>query len=123
MSAKKQIRRVWVSKMTNRKKFLKLSAAAVVAMMCPGVLCAGAKNARKTKAYSLINVDKKVCGTCQHWRGERVVVDRGLRVKCQHFAESPCFRGAGFKYPATSPAASHGCIRGGQYKRWIGLPK
>ena len=78
--------------------------------------------ASKQKSYSLVNVDKKVCGTCQHWRGERMVVDRGLRVKCQHFAESPCFRGLGFKYPATSPAASHGCIRGGQYKRWVGLP-
>ena len=108
--------------MITRKDFAKnfLMAISIVGAIDSNAAARG--RASKQKSYSLINVDKKVCGTCQHWRGERMVVDRGLRVKCQHFAESPCFRGSGFKYPAISPAASHGCIRGGQYKRWVGLP-
>ena len=108
--------------MITRKDFAKNFLMAISAVGSIDSNAAARENAPKQKSYSLINVDKKVCGTCQHWCGERMVVDRGLRVKCQHFAESPCFRGPGFKYPATSPAASHGCIRGGQYKRWVGLP-
>lgn len=108
-------------KMTRREfaRNILMMAAAVGALNAE----AGVKGSlQKRKSYSFINVDKKVCGTCQHWRGERIVVDRGRRVKCQQSAEAPCFRGPGFKYPATSPAASHGCVRGGQYKRWVGLP-
>lgn len=103
--------------------------AAVGTCTCPCLLCAnpqkaGApfdKNAAKAKSYSLINANAVCCGTCQHWRGERALVENGKRVRCATQPDGPCHRGAGFKYPPTSPAASHGCVAKGMYKRWSGL--
>ena len=105
----------------SRREFLKEAAGFAAAMACPCLFAANPPP-KKPVSYSLIAVTAKVCGTCQHWKGERMVIDKGKRVKCQQFAIGPCFRGAGFKYSATSPAASHGCIAGGQYKPWVGLP-
>jgi len=114
-----------------RWQFIGEALCAAGTCMCPSALAANPQNpgapfdkkATKPKSYVLINVNAVCCGTCQHWRGERMVVEHGNRVKCQSTAESACFRGAGFKYAPTSPAASHGCVAGKQYKRWIDLPQ
>lgn len=103
-----------------RREFLRDMTACTAALACP-CLFAAQQQPKKTTAHSLISVDAKVCGTCQHWKGERSLVDHGKRVKCQQFASGPCFRGPGFKYPAVSSAQSHGCITGKFYKRWVGL--
>ena len=100
---------------------MKEAAGFAAAMACQCLFAANPQP-KKPVSYSLIAVTAKVCGTCQHWKGKRMLIEKGKRVKCQQFASGPCFRGAGFKYGATSSAASHGCIKGGQYKPWVGLP-
>ena len=105
-----------------RREFAVGALAIAGTSLCPCAFAAPQKPSEKPRQYSLISVSAICCGTCQHWKGERMLVDRGLRVKCQATASSPCFRGAGFKYPAISPAASHGCVSGKFYKKWVELP-
>lgn len=105
-----------------RREFLKQALAmTATACYCP-YLFAAQKPTQKVMPSSLILASAKVCGTCQHWKGSRTLIEKGKRVKCQQMASAPCFRGAGYKYAAVSSAASHGCITGGQYKRWSQLP-
>ena len=99
----------------NRAEFVKGALAVAGVAMCPCALKAAGNS------YSLINANAVVCGTCQHWRGERHLVDQGKRVKCQSIPAGACFRGPGFKYPPMSSAQSHGCA-GKFYKRWSSLP-
>ena len=111
----------------NRREFATTALAAVGAALCPCALLAnpprpGAKRTpQKEIQYSLINANVVACGTCQHWKGKRQLVEQGRRVKCQSIPTVPCFRGSGFKYPPMSSAASHGCV-GKFYKRWSSLP-
>lgn len=70
----------------------------------------------------LIPVDRICCGTCQHWKGAREIVEHGKRLRCAAMPGSACYKGSGFKYSPSSPVASHGCANGGGYARWVELP-
>ncbi len=101
--------------MQTRKEFIECVGSAGLLFAMPSV------GAAEKKQHVLISVDAKCCGTCQHWRGERQLVERGKRLRCEAMPSCGCMRGAGFKYPPRSSAASHGCITGGFYKQWVGL--
>lgn len=114
----------------DRREFACAALASVGMALCP---CWALETPPQTKAQqppkkpetkpvpkSLVSVSAICCGTCQHWKGERELVEKGRRIRCDSVPKSPCYRGAGFKYSATSSAASHGCVEK-YYKRWVEL--
>ena len=60
----------------NRREFVKNAAGFAAAMACPCLFAAN-PSPKKTVSYSLIAVTAKVCGTCQHWKGERMPLPSG----------------------------------------------
>ncbi len=102
--------------MQTRKEFIQGCCAAGIMLIAPVVAAADKKQ------YSLISISAKCCGTCQHWRGERQLVEQGKRIRCEQHPTVGCMRGPGFKCPPGSSASSHGCISGKFYKRWSSLP-
>ena len=63
-----------------------------------------------------ITLPAQCCGTCQHWSGERVLVEYGRRLRCDGSAHRCPF------YPAPSYAfLKCRCVQN-HYKPWVNLP-
>lgn len=63
-----------------------------------------------------ITLPAQCCGTCQHWSGERVLVEYGRRLRCEGNASRCPF------YPSPSHAFQPCRSQPKRYKPWYGLP-
>lgn len=67
-------------------------------------------------ASLLISLPARCCGTCEHWTGERRVVEFGRRLACSDGLHPCPWR------PSGSQARQRPMCMGDRYKPWQGLP-